>query len=318
MKRLVCHFWPKFYFQTVLSHTVNTHKDHVNKRKEKGESLRKDISTVTDNLGKIKRDDSDVLIEAVKTAASASNYAVGNITERLRNISKELEGITFTNIDDILNDVDKAYNYFSVGTDFELAFELRPQHLTGLLFHVRNHNASFNVFLIENKVSVKVNNGNHAVSVSVTPSQSLCDGKFHMVDSIVLPYPTVSKKHGVINLMVDSMSDQRASPSTSYSTTLDSLYIGGITEQNQIFVSSPFVGCLRNAKVNVTECGSRKGSIYISGVAAINVGFTYRLTVTLHRSHKYLSSLLESYDHLIKKQHIVCDDAQMPLRPGEM
>ncbi|KAM7388561.1 hypothetical protein PAMP_024728 [Pampus punctatissimus] len=104
-------------------------------------------------------------------------------------------------------------------------------------------------------VSVEVNDGNDAVSVSVTPPQSLCDGKFHMV--------TVSKKHIVINLMVDSMSDKRASPSisNSYSTTLDSLYIGGITKQNQIPVSSPFVGCLRNVKVNgrsdAFETGSR-------------------------------------------------------------
>lgn len=31
------------------------------------------------------------------------------------------------------------------------------------------------------QVGVKVNDGNGAVSVSVTPTQSLCDGKFHMV-----------------------------------------------------------------------------------------------------------------------------------------
>ena len=47
--------FPLFFFQTVLSHTVNAHKDRVNKQKEKGESLRMDISTVSDDLKKIKR-----------------------------------------------------------------------------------------------------------------------------------------------------------------------------------------------------------------------------------------------------------------------
>lgn len=31
------------------------------------------------------------------------------------------------------------------------------------------------------QVGVKVNDGNRAVSVSVTPLESLCDGKFHMI-----------------------------------------------------------------------------------------------------------------------------------------
>ncbi|XP_044054261.1 laminin subunit alpha-3 isoform X2 [Siniperca chuatsi] len=135
-------------------------------------------------------------------------------------------------------------NYFTVGSQFVLAFELLPQHLTGLLFHVRSHKTSLNVFLMENKVGVKVNDGSGAVSVSVTPRESLCDGKFHVV--------TVSKQHEVIKLVVDSMSEQKAVPfaSTSYSTTLDTLYIGGTTKQNRVPVSSPFVGCLRNVILN--------------------------------------------------------------------
>lgn len=101
-----------------------------------------DISTVSDNLKKIKRgwwltfqimhctcitvdktvllisDDSEALIDSAKTAASASFYTVGNITERLRNTSQELERITFSNvsvnIDDILNNADQAGKYLKV------------------------------------------------------------------------------------------------------------------------------------------------------------------------------------------------------------
>ncbi|XP_050933340.1 laminin subunit alpha-3 [Lates calcarifer] len=133
---------------------------------------------------------------------------------------------------------------FTVGSHFVLSFELRPQYLTGLLFHVPSDKTSFNVFLMENKVSVKVNDGNDAVSVSVTPHESLCDGKFHTV--------TVSKKPEMIRLVVDSVSEQKAVlfTSISHSTTLNSLSIGGTTNYRQVPVSSPFVGCLRNVKVN--------------------------------------------------------------------
>ncbi|XP_071343066.1 laminin subunit alpha-3 isoform X2 [Trachinotus anak] len=133
-------------------------------------------------------------------------------------------------------------NYLTVSSHFVLSFELRPQYLTGLLFHVQSDEASFNVFLMENKVGVKVDDGSGAVSVSVTPRESLCDGKFHTV--------TVSKQHHSIKLVVDSTSEQKAVlvVSISHPTTLDSLFIGGTTKYSQVPVSSPFVGCLRNVK----------------------------------------------------------------------
>lgn len=91
-----------------------------------------------------------------------------------------------------------------------------------------------------------MNDGSSAVSVSVTPPD-LCDGEFHLVtgmgithtaynhrfgilnSGVAVPCPSVSKQQEVITLTVDSMSDQKASPSmsTSISTILDSLYIGG-------------------------------------------------------------------------------------------
>ncbi|KAM6938145.1 laminin subunit alpha-4-like [Lycodopsis pacificus] len=134
-------------------------------------------------------------------------------------------------------------NYFTFGSQFVLAFELRPQHLRGLLFHARGHKASLNVFLMESKVGVDVEVGSVAVSVSVTPPKSLCDGRFHLV--------TVSKQRDVIKLEVDSVSEQEAVPFTSTSTTLETLYIGGTTKQKRDPApSSPFVGCLRNVMLN--------------------------------------------------------------------
>ncbi|XP_078114223.1 laminin subunit alpha-3 [Sander vitreus] len=150
-------------------------------------------------------------------------------------------------------------NYFTIGSEFVLAFELRPQYLTGLLFHVQSHKASLNVFLMENKVGVRKNDGNRAVSVSVTPHESLCDGKFHQV--------TVSKQRDVIKLVVDSISQQKAVPFTSTSTTLDTLYIGGTRKQNRAPVPLPFVGCLRNVKLNGRPVAFETGSRVVDPVS---------------------------------------------------
>lgn len=104
-------------------------------------------------------------------------------------------------------------NYFSVGANFVLAFELRPQYLTGLLFHVQSNKTSLSVFLIEktvnhciqkfqiqkiqkkkqqyvtkrifHKVGVKMNDGRGVVSVTVRPRQSLCDERFHVVTGMI-------------------------------------------------------------------------------------------------------------------------------------
>nr|XP_046248654.1 laminin subunit alpha-3-like [Scatophagus argus] len=151
--------------------------------------------------------------------------------------------------------------YFPFGSQFVLSFELRPQYLTGLLFHVQSHKTSLNVFLKETKLGVKVNDGHRAVSVSVTPRESLCDGKFHIV--------TVSKQREVLKLVMDSMSEQKAVPlsSTSYSTTLDTLYIGGTTKQSQVSVTSPFVGCLRNVKLNGRSVPLETGSRVVGPVS---------------------------------------------------
>ncbi len=66
-----------------------------------------------------------------------------------------------TLISHLMRNISVLDNYFTFGSQFVLAFELRPQHLTGLLFHVRSHNTSLHVFLMENKVkpfTLRMNN----------------------------------------------------------------------------------------------------------------------------------------------------------------
>lgn len=75
-------------------------------------------SVTVDHGGLLISDDTKVLIESAKTAASASNSTVSYITERLRNISQEVERMTLTNvsvnIDDMLIDADQACEYLMV------------------------------------------------------------------------------------------------------------------------------------------------------------------------------------------------------------
>lgn len=63
-------------------------------------------------------DDTEVLIESAKNAASSSNSTVSNITERLRNISQDVERIDLTNvsldIDNMLTDADQTCEYLMV------------------------------------------------------------------------------------------------------------------------------------------------------------------------------------------------------------
>ncbi|XP_063747588.1 uncharacterized protein LOC134869676 [Eleginops maclovinus] len=90
------------------SYTIITLKDGVRKM-EKLESLRVGISTASGNL---RKDDTGVSIESAKTVASASSFTVSNITQRLKNISQEVEKVTLTkvsmNLDDMLVDSDQT------------------------------------------------------------------------------------------------------------------------------------------------------------------------------------------------------------------
>ncbi|XP_054586009.1 laminin subunit alpha-3 isoform X3 [Nothobranchius furzeri] len=134
----------------------------------------------------------------------------------------------------------------TVGSDLLLSFELRPQHMTGLLFHFKGDKNSLNVYLLKNKVFVDLND----VRVTVTPHKSLCDGKFHKV--------TVSKQETVIQLVVDSISERKVSLSLSNPRAQYSLNIGGMTNRGSP-VSPPFIGCLRNVTLENKPVAFQRG-----------------------------------------------------------
>ncbi|XP_061682071.1 laminin subunit alpha-3 isoform X2 [Syngnathoides biaculeatus] len=88
-----------------LSQSLNVLKDGVTRQKEKGESLRFDISRMSDRLKSLKTAGADVLVDSAKRAASATNETVAHVTHRLRNIRQEMDRLTLNNSDLALNDI---------------------------------------------------------------------------------------------------------------------------------------------------------------------------------------------------------------------
>ncbi|XP_062251664.1 uncharacterized protein LOC133960836 [Platichthys flesus] len=101
-----------------LSLPVSSGRDRVRKQKEKRRSLRRSISAVTDDLKSIRGDDTKLLIDSAKTASSECDSTVRNLTERLRNISQEVERITLSsnsvNTDNMKVDVEQSCEYLSL------------------------------------------------------------------------------------------------------------------------------------------------------------------------------------------------------------
>ncbi|XP_051929111.1 laminin subunit alpha-3 [Hippocampus zosterae] len=95
-----------------LSRSLNTHKDRMKRRRDKGEALRFDISSVSDEIKSLQKDDVDVLIESAKREASATNDTVTQVTYRLMNMKQEMDRLTLNNsalaFNNVLNDIQHA------------------------------------------------------------------------------------------------------------------------------------------------------------------------------------------------------------------
>nr|XP_046263462.1 laminin subunit alpha-3-like isoform X2 [Scatophagus argus] len=144
---------------------------------------------------------------------------------------------------------------FVVGSSFELLFNIRPRSPTGLLLHVGGSSRSqygptmghyLSVYMLRGEVVAKVNNGKGEFMVSVKPKASLCDGMFHKV--------SVIKRKNVVQLHVDTIDNYKIGPpSSTENLTKDSLYVGGIAKmsvQQELPVTSSFVGCIQDMRIN--------------------------------------------------------------------
>ncbi|XP_077580678.1 laminin subunit alpha-3-like [Stigmatopora nigra] len=144
---------------------------------------------------------------------------------------------------------------FAVGSSFELLFDIRPRTQTGLLLHVgdssrtelemaKSHYVS--IYLLRGEVVARVNNGKGEFMASVQPKTTLCDGMFHKISVITMK--------NVVQLHVDKMDTYKIGPpSNMIASTKYPLYLGGVPEITLMQsppVTSSFVGCIRDLKVN--------------------------------------------------------------------
>ncbi|MGH0140359.1 UNVERIFIED_CONTAM: hypothetical protein FKN15_048109 [Acipenser sinensis] len=157
-------------------------------------------------------------------------------------------------------------NSFAVSQDFEMMLEVRPVTDTGLLFHIGRKRHYLTLYAENGEVTVKVNNGGGEFSASVTPEQSLCNGRWHHI--------AVIKRNNVIQLDVDTEGKHAVGPTWPHSSsTKEMAYLGGVPDTVDLpGLSSPrpsFYGCVRNLIINQSpEHLSQAGFIY----GAVGVG----------------------------------------------
>ncbi|XP_074043498.1 laminin subunit alpha-4 isoform X2 [Macrotis lagotis] len=155
---------------------------------------------------------------------------------------------------------------FNIGLKFEIAFEVRPRSTSGILVHGHSVNGEYlNVHMKNGQVITKVNNGIRDFSTSVTPKQSLCDGRWHRI--------TVIRDSNVVQLDVDSEVNHVVGPLNPKSVDhREPVFVGGVPESlltPSLTVGRPFSGCIRNFVIDERPVSFSKAAL-VSGAVSIN------------------------------------------------
>ncbi|KAL7987832.1 hypothetical protein Chor_006751 [Crotalus horridus] len=156
---------------------------------------------------------------------------------------------------------------FSLGLKFEVVFEVRPRSSSGILMHAHNVNGEFlNIHMKQGQVIVKLNNGIKDFSTSVTPKQSLCDGRWHRV--------AVIRDANVVQLDVDSEVNHVVGPLNPRAIDhREPVFVGGAPEAFLTFsltTRNSFTGCIRNFMIDERPVIFSKAAL-VSGAVSINI-----------------------------------------------
>ncbi|XP_023561906.1 laminin subunit alpha-4 isoform X2 [Octodon degus] len=155
---------------------------------------------------------------------------------------------------------------FNIGLKFEIAFEVRPRSSSGTLVHGHSVNGEYlNVHMKNGQVIVKVNNGIRDFFTSVTPKQSLCDGRWHRI--------TVIRDSNVVQLDVDSEVNHVVGPLNPKPVDhREPVFVGGVPESlltPRLAPSKPFTGCIRHFVIDGRPVSFNKAAL-VSGAVSIN------------------------------------------------
>ncbi|XP_076132765.1 laminin subunit alpha-5 isoform X1 [Alosa pseudoharengus] len=135
-----------------------------------------------------------------------------------------------------------------LGRDLEILLEVRPVSDSGLLLHAGGYKGQqLSLYLHQQEVSVVMNSGNGNFSVSLSPEESLCDGRWHSI--------TIVKKSNVIQLHVDTASQHGVGPKQKRTNGgQNKVYLGSAPDAAKIpglpSTLPSFHGCVRRALVN--------------------------------------------------------------------
>uniref|UniRef100_A0A8C4LJ69 Laminin subunit alpha-4 n=1 Tax=Equus asinus asinus TaxID=83772 RepID=A0A8C4LJ69_EQUAS len=155
---------------------------------------------------------------------------------------------------------------FNIGLKFEIAFEVRPRSSSGTLVHGHSVNGEYlNVHMKNGQVVLKVNNGIRDFSTSVTPKQSLCDGRWHRI--------TVIRDSNVVQLDVDSEVNHVVGPLNPKPVDhREPVFVGGVPESlltQRLAPGRPFTGCIRHFMIDGRPVSFSKAAL-VSGAVSIN------------------------------------------------
>ncbi|XP_019375618.1 PREDICTED: laminin subunit alpha-4 [Gavialis gangeticus] len=155
---------------------------------------------------------------------------------------------------------------FSLGLKFEVVFEARPRSSSGILMHGHSVNGEYlNMHMENGQVIVKLNNGVRDFSTSVTPKQSLCDGKWHRM--------AVIRDSNVVQLDVDSEVNHVVGPLNPRAIDhREPVFIGGVPESlltSTLTTRNSFTGCIRNLVIDEKPVSFSKAAL-VSGAVSIS------------------------------------------------
>ncbi|GCC25954.1 hypothetical protein chiPu_0004368 [Chiloscyllium punctatum] len=155
---------------------------------------------------------------------------------------------------------------FNLGLQFELVFEIRARNHSGILLHIHSYNRKYlNLFMEYGQVILKVSNGTAEFKTSVSPKQSMCDGRWHRI--------AVIRASNVVQLDVDSEVNHLVGPITSRSfSPKEPVFVGGVPESllsSRLSTRQSFTGCMRNFNINETPVIFAKAAL-VSGGVSIN------------------------------------------------
>ncbi|KAM5256538.1 laminin subunit alpha-4 [Ctenodactylus gundi] len=154
---------------------------------------------------------------------------------------------------------------FNIGLKFEIAFEIRPRSSSGTLVHGHSVSGEYlNIHMKNGQVIVKINNGIRDFSTSVTPKQSLCDGRWHRI--------TVIGDSNVVQLDVDSEVNHVVGPLNPKPVgPREPVFVGGVPESllaPRLAPSKPFAGCIRHFGIDGRPVSFSKAAL-VSGAVSV-------------------------------------------------